>query len=130
MSNWKEVLSFDKQDLYSKFPNLQPREGDEEICRTVLNNGFFTIAHNISSTSRGNWIRFFKSIGASNNFIWALDSMFDNKATYENPGSNSFEEGDDFKESAWEDMSIDADNLTNLARKEGLYKKMREIAHW
>lgn len=129
MNNWRQVLAFDDQDFYKKFPNLRRREGDEEICRTVLNNGFFTIAYNISSTEKDNWIRFFTSIGASKQFIYSLESIFDNKAAYEDP-ERHFYDDEDPEQSAWEDMEIDADNLDKLAQKEGLTKKMMKIAHW
>ena len=127
------------------FPhNLQKLSGEKEIARSILNNGFFTIAHNFSSDDRTKFINLFKKLKASKKFLDELDDMFNYKVDYEDPRTNpgfgsSFGWGsgqddymgeDEIQEGAWENMSHSASLLDKMARKEKIYDKLAKMINW
>jgi hypothetical protein len=135
----------ENDDPFTKFPNLRRREGNEEIARTILNNGFFTIAHNIPSSEDQNWNNFFKELGASESFLNELEDMFSYKHDHESgenydnfdslAGQGDYDEDDpyagpDIIEDPWECMVEAATALGRMAEREGLTQKLIKIAKW
>jgi len=117
-------VSDDLEELYTKFPNLRRfDEPTKEIARSILNNGFLTIAHNWKSQDRRLFTELFTSLGASPNFLEFLNDMFRALQKYE----TSYDEA---AELAWEDMVEIAQSLDALAKQEGLYDKLDEMIGW
>jgi len=124
------------------FPNnLVKMTGEKEIARSILNNGFLTIAHNWSSDDRDAFMKLFRKLGASKKFLNSLHDMFNYLVDYEDPRTNpitrydSFygdddETEDDIKEGAWDNMVYQSKDLEILAKKEKLYEKLAKMINW
>lgn len=126
---------FGKPISRGTFPhNMQKMSGEDEIARSILNNGFLTIAHNWAVDDENKFIRYFKKLRASTSFISILKVMFVDKGTYDaRPGafSGMYDwEREDMKEGAWENMCHTARQLEKLAKKEKLYDKMKKQVGW
>ncbi len=126
-NNWREVLGWDmsqESPLRDKFPNLVHLEGIREIARTVLNNGFLTVAHNIPAEEKSNWLEFFKNFGADKDFLNTLERLFDEKIYYERyPNSEE-------SETAWEEMVYLSRHLDTLAESSGIIEQLMQLINW
>ena len=137
----------DEGDINMKFPdtwgvkgrgsfpnNLVKMTGEKEIARSILNNGFLTIAHNWSSDDRDAFKSLFIKLGASKKFLSGIDNMFNYLVDYEDPRTSinyKFTDYDEeISEGAWENMVAQASSLDSQARKEKLYEKLAKMINW
>jgi len=128
----KEYEKFEVQNRIGVFPKNMQRlnDGDKEVFRTVLNNGFFTIAHNYRYEDKDRWIKVFRKIGASEDFIEKLDLMFESNEGYYDPATTDWEEKEEIMEASWEEMQSYSKTLDRLAKQEDLYAMMSKEINW
>jgi len=134
-------MPFDPPDIYG-VDNLNRRDNEDEIARSILNNGFLAIGHDWPSNYRRQFINYFNSLGASRKFINELENMFNYKADYEDPRTNPISRYDafypeeeimseeDIKEGAWDNMRHQAKVLDKIAKRENLYQRMKQQIMW
>jgi hypothetical protein len=128
--------SFVHPEVKGEFPNNLKKRSTikSEIARSILNNGFFTVAHNWDAKYSRNWVELFSELNTPNSFLNNLEELFDLKFMYDNPSSRTYGnewEKEDFIEGIWDDMGDIAGLLDKeLQRNKELLKKLKEIANW
>lgn len=113
---------------------------DKEIIRSVLNNGFFTIAHNWKSDDKEKFIKVFTELKANKEFLDKLEEMFNKLGVYEEDDfedeySDETGEEDDYlaedqSSDLWEEMGDISKDLDKIAKQSGLIKRMAKYINW
>ncbi len=131
-----------KQTRIGIFPkNMQHLQDiDKEIIRSVLNNGFFTIAHNWKSDDKEKFIKVFTELKANKEFLDKLEEMFNKLGVYEEDDfedeySDETGEEDDYlaedqSSDLWEEMGDISKDLDKIAKQSGLIKRMAKYINW
>jgi len=117
------------------FKNLiKFNDKDKEITRSILNNGFFTVAHNWSSDDRDDFIKLFKKFDSSQNLLFKINTTFDYLDEYEYGKDEVYDEssGEYYseKDGAWKNMVDMSSRVDKLILEEKIDKKMMKYINW